>query len=418
MRTSTGVRPVVHFAPRTGWMNDPHGIVFREGRYHLFFQHLPDSLVWRPDICWGHAVSDDLVQWEQLPDALSPVEDEDGCWSGSLAIDDDGNAVILYTSVGGHDHQLGRVRAAFPTDDTWLSWKQGAVVAEAPRSETVVFRDPAVFRDGNRWRMVVGFGDADGTAGAEVFVADDLTDWAYDGTLATRHGSEQDPWTGVAWECPQLLFPAADRSVLVESSWENHRTNEVVAAVGAYADALFEAKLWQQLTAGAGHYAATRFLDAEGRECLLFWIRGISDEGVWAGAASVPYTVDVENDTIRLAPHPAVARARGEVGADRPGTSLDIEWHPGAGSSLRLQGTRGQLAEVFADDGRITVTVEGVAHPVTVAHRSDVVRIIVDGQVLEVVGDGGLIGLPVLADAHGVLPITDLDSHLTWWHLG
>jgi beta-fructofuranosidase len=73
---------------------------------------------------------------------------------------------------------------------------------------------------------------------------------------------------------------------------------------------------------------------------------------------------------------------------------------------------------VLADNGRITVTVEGVVHPVAVAHRSDVVRIIVDGQVLEVVGDGGLIGLPVQADAHGVLPITDPDSHLTWWHLG
>ena len=400
-------------------MNDPHGIVLREGRYHLFFQHVPDSLVWRPDIRWGHAVSDDLVHWEQLPDALTPDEDEAGCWSGALAIDDDGNAVILYTSVGGHDHQLGRVRAAFPTDDTWLSWKQGAVVAEAPRSETVVFRDPAVFRDGNRWRMVVGFGDADGTAGAEVFVSDDLADWAYDGTLATRHGSEQDPWTGVAWECPQLLFPAADRSVLVESSWENHRTNEVVAAVGAYADARFDAKLWQQLTTGAGHYAATRFLDAEGRECLLFWIRGISDAGAWAGVASVPYTVDVENDTIRLAPHPARRTGACRSGCRSTGHVTGHRVAPGrriltaAARHLRPAG-RG----ASPNDDRITVTVEGVANPVAVAHRSDVVRIILDGQVLEVVGDGGLIGLPVQADAHGVLPVTDPDSHLTWWHLG
>ena len=57
----------------------------------------------------------------------------------------------------------------------------------------------------------------------------------------------------------------------------------MVGAVGAYADARFDAKFWQPLTAGAGHYAATRFLDAEGRECLLFWIRGISDVGVWTG---------------------------------------------------------------------------------------------------------------------------------------
>ena len=379
---------------------------------------MPDSLVWRSDIRWGHAVSDDLVHWEQLPDALSPDADEDGCWSGALAIDDDGNAVILYTSVGGQDHQRGRVRAALPTDDSWSTWQQGAVVAEAQRSETVVFRDPMVFRDGDRWRMVVGFGDADGTAGAEVFVADNLTDWAYDGPLATRHGSEQDPWTGSAWECPQLLFPPGDRSVLVESSWENHVTNEVMAAVGDYADARFDAQLWQQLTARGGHYAGTRFLDAEERECLLFWIRGIGDDGVWAGVASVPYTVDVENDTIRLAPHPGIARARGELGADRPGTSLDIEWRPGAGSSLRLHGTCGQLAEVLADVDRITVTVEGVTCPVSVAHRSSVVRIIVDGPVLEVVGDGGLVGLPVQVDAGGVLPVTDPDSQLSWWHLG
>ena len=416
MTAAAARRPAVHFTPRSGWMNDPHGIVFHEGHYHLFFQHVPDSLVWRTDIQWGHAVSTDLVHWEQLQDALSPAEDEAGCWSGGLAVDAGGRAVIAYTSAGGHDHQLGRIRLAHPVDDDWLSWEPGEIVATAPRAETVVFRDPVVFRDGHRWRMVVGFGDADGTAGAEVFVSDDLSTWAYDGTLATRHGSEQDPWTGVAWECPQLLH-VDDRTILVESSWENHRPNEVVAAVGTYADGRFDAQTWQQLTAAGGHYAATRFVDEEGRECLLFWIRGIAEHGAWTGAMSVPYVVTLDGDRIRLVPHPNLESARGDVGDDWPGWAIDLEWKPSSQGTLRFRSAGGDEVASIAADGRLLTITTGTAAPVVVAHESDVLRVLLDGPMLEVVADGGIVGLPLPAVADGVHPSTDPESHLTWWHL-
>ena len=92
-------RPAYHLTPYVGWMNDPNGFSYYQGKYHLFYQYYPYKTVWGP-MHWGHAVSSDLLHWEYLPTALAPdgPADKDGCFSGSAAELPDGRQLLLYTS--------------------------------------------------------------------------------------------------------------------------------------------------------------------------------------------------------------------------------------------------------------------------------------------------------------------------------
>jgi beta-fructofuranosidase len=399
-------------------MNDPHGIYWLDGVYHLYFQHVPDKVEWETAISWGHATSTDLVHWRTETPVLAPGDGDEGIWSGSAVIDDDGRPVLFYTSAGGADVELGRIRAARMPEAGDL-WVKGPVVVEPLDPATRVFRDPIVFRDGDHWTMVVGSGRSDGTACAEVFSSSDLETWTPVGILASRNTRSRHPWTGTAWECPQVISGGDDAlDVLVVSIWDDHMPHDVAAATGTYANGRFAASQWRLLSAGAGHFAASAFTDAEGRSCLIFWIRGITDPGRWAGALSVPYVVTAVGDDIRLEPHPAVAAARVSPGGHiESGLSLDVEWQPRRVDRLELVTPAGEVqASVTVDGWTVTVAVRDAAS-VTVSHHGESLRIIADAQVLEVIADGGLVGLPIPASEAGLLPRTEEADRVAWWHL-
>jgi beta-fructofuranosidase len=410
------MRPRVHLTPETGWLNDPHGLYYQDGLYHVFFQHVPDSVEWHPGIHWGHATSSDLLHWKPEPVALAPGDGDDGCWSGCAAVGADGKPVLFYTSARGANHQVAPVRIARQSDTG--AWVKGPVVAEAQRPTTRLFRDPMVLGEGEGWRMLVGSGRNDGTAEVDTFVSDDLETWSYDGVLAGRNTKSQHPWTGTGWECPQLIRGNGGGSdILVVSIWDDHAPHDVAAATGTYADGRFHPRRWQLLSAGQSHFAASSFTDADGRPCLIFWIRGVGDAGRWSGALSIPYVVAADGDLVGLAPHPAVANAR--VAAEgRPGVAIDIEWSPAPGQRLTLAGPDGgEHAWIDAAEGRLTVDVAGEPSPVHVAHTSPILRVLVDAQVLEVVADGGLVGLPLPGSPDGLLPLANDDATVTWWHV-
>ncbi|MCP3422878.1 glycoside hydrolase family 32 protein [Nocardioides pinisoli] len=208
MTHDPSLRPRDHFTPRRGWMNDPNGLVVHDGEHHLFFQHLPDSLVHGP-MSWGHAVSTDLLDWTELPIALAATDTEH-VWSGSvvhdarntsgLGVDGVGPLVALWTA---HEPVSGAQRQSLSWSvdrgRTWTSYAANPVLDIG----STAFRDPKVLRDGDGWLMVLVLSDE---RTVETYRSADLLHW--------EHASSFGPAGSVEgiWECPDLLrVPVEDR---------------------------------------------------------------------------------------------------------------------------------------------------------------------------------------------------------------
>ncbi|MBQ8272086.1 MAG: GH32 C-terminal domain-containing protein [Tidjanibacter sp.] len=189
-------RQYVHFSPERGWTNDPNGMFYKNGEWHLCYQHNPYGSKWG-NLSWGHAVSSDLVHWEHLPDILYP--DELGAiFSGSAVVDEhntagfgEGAVVAIYTSAGARQTQS----IAYSLDGgmTFTKYEHNPVLT----SHRADFRDPKVFwyAPRERWIMVLAAGNA-----MEIYSSANLTDW----TFESRCGEDYGYHTGV-WECPDLF---------------------------------------------------------------------------------------------------------------------------------------------------------------------------------------------------------------------
>lgn len=397
----TATRPRLHFTVREGWINDPLGLTFHGGEYHLFYQFVPGRTVWSPDQRWGHATSPDLLHWTERDVALTPGDGDDGAWSGSIAVPEEGPAALFYTAVHLGDLDDGRVRIARPTDDTWDTWMKGDVVAAPPPGlDLLAFRDPWVMRDGAGWRMVLGCGLTDGTATALGYVSDDLEHWTYDGVIASRHREELDPvWAGAGWECPQL-FPLGGDWVLTFSVWEPDEIHYEAYAVGALVDGRFTARNWGRLSWGPSYYAGSAFLDRDGARGLIYWLRGVTDPaGRWAGAHSVPHTLRLDGDRVVAEPHAAVAAAR----AGHPVHVRDAEVEIALQSDVIIDlDQRSSRATLDLDDGGLQLRARGAELAATTRDGTWTmpiggrgIRVVLDGPAVEIFTERGTMAVVI-----------------------
>ena len=189
-------RPTYHFSPLYGWMNDPNGMVYKDGEYHLFYQYNPYGSKWG-NMSWGHAISQDLINWKHLPVAIAP--DALGTiFSGSAVVDFDNTAgfgagaiIAIYTQ--NSDRQVQSI--AYSTDNgrTFTKYENNPVLTSEARD----FRDPKVFwyESTKRWIMVLAVGQE-----MQIFSSPNLKDW----TFESRFGEGQGAHGGV-WECPDLF---------------------------------------------------------------------------------------------------------------------------------------------------------------------------------------------------------------------
>jgi fructan beta-fructosidase len=202
-------RPQIHFSPERHWMNDPNGLVFFNGIYHLFFQYFPDSTVWGP-MHWGHAVSTDLLHWKQLPIALYP--DSLGyIFSGSAIVDCANTSgfgtagkiplIAIYTQhdpvgekAGTNLFQNQSIAYSLDNGNSWTKYI-GNPVLKTPGLKD--FRDPKVswYPDKKEWIMTLAAGDR-----ILFYSSKNLTSWAKESDFGSGIGAH-----GGVWECPDLL---------------------------------------------------------------------------------------------------------------------------------------------------------------------------------------------------------------------
>ncbi|WP_461163978.1 glycoside hydrolase family 32 protein [Arthrobacter sp. R4-81] len=418
-------RPAFHFTANEGWINDPLGVTWKDGQYHLFYQYVPARTTWASNCHWGHATSPDMIAWKEQGIAIAPGEGDDGVWSGSIVNGPDGDATMFYTSVTEPDIGIGTVRTATPDDGSWNTWTKGTRLMTAPDAGVVAYRDPFVFRDGGQWRMFVGAGLEGGTAAAVSYSSADLSNWILDGIAAQRPGTATDPvWTGTMWECPQL-FEIDGSHVLVTSIWEDDVLHYVAYGVGSYSNGQFTARSWGQLTYGKSYYAPTFFRDRDGTPSLIFWVRGvISPEGQWASALSIPHTLRLDGDTLVAAPHADLEKylQPGSLEQVSDGVfetvledGVDLRWAITAGTVISLATLDGPLATLRYEGNGLRVTVAGnrdFDNAFFPAAEGSELRAIIDAGVLEISGRQGIMAVPLPIVASPVT-LTIADAALT-----
>jgi fructan beta-fructosidase len=254
-------RPQFHFTSRRGWLNDPNGLVFANGEYHLYYQHNPYGWNWG-NMHWGHAVSSDLVSWKELPEALYPREFGDWCFSGSaVRLDKDPASkriAAFFTSTG-------RGECVLFSDDggrTFREYEGNPVVKHTGRDPKVIWHEPT-----KRWCMAVYNEDA----GQRIafYSSADLKEWKYESAIDGF------------FECPDLFalpVEASDEAVTREQ-WVLYAADGKYV-LGDFDGHSFTPKTEKQELWRGDFYAAQTFDGLPyGRRVQIGWGRGITFPG-------------------------------------------------------------------------------------------------------------------------------------------
>ena len=257
-------RPQFHFTTRNGWINDPNGLIWNDGEYHLFYQHNPYERDWG-NMHWGHAVSPDLVHWKELPVALRP--DTIGTmFSGSAIIDYENTSgfgksgtspmVVAYTA-DGDKGQRQCIAYSLDNGRTFKKYDGNPVIDSGKKWNTRDTRDPKVFRYGDHWVMVLNERD-----GHSIYTSNNLKDWTYSSHV-----------TGF-WECPELFELPVDGNP-DNTMWVMYGASGTYM-LGDFDGYTFTPRSGKHVfTAGTG-YAAQTFNNipvSDGRRIQIGWSR-------------------------------------------------------------------------------------------------------------------------------------------------
>ena len=265
-------RPVYHHTPLYGWMNDPNGMFYKDGVWHLYYQWNPYGSQWE-NMHWGHSTSTDLIHWEHQPMALEPD------WLGSIfsgsCVTKGDEVVAFYTSAGHHQTQSMAV-----SRDGGRTFKKFSGNPVLTTSDVPDFRDPRPFwnEDIHAWNLILAAGQE-----MRIYSSKNLEDWKYESSFGKEYGNH-----GGVWECPDL-FKINDKWVLLcninpGGPFGGSATQYFVGQFDGHkftCESMPKVTKW--LDYGKDHYATVSFYNApENRRVVLAWMSN------WQYANQVP----------------------------------------------------------------------------------------------------------------------------------
>lgn len=317
-RVDKSVLPAFHAAPPCGWINDPNGFSYYEGKIHLFCQLHPYDTVWGP-MHWGHFVSDDFISWEEMQVVLAPEEcyDYAGCFSGT-AIETEKGHLLAYTGViekeiGGTITMLQNQCLAIGDGREYVKFEQNPVVTgellpkEFSRND---FRDPKLWKEDDCYYMIAGNKTIDGMPQIVLLASLDLLNWKYVSVLA----KDDEHKLGSMWECPDffimdgkyvLMFSPQD----MEGNDELHNGHNSIYFIGDYDKTTHEFKRgdYYSFDDGLDFYAPQTMAFPDGRRIMIGWMQSWDSnirppKQKWACMMTIPRELSIVNGRIRQSP--------------------------------------------------------------------------------------------------------------------
>ena len=351
-------RPKFHLASRVGWMNDPNGFSWYNGKYHLFYQYHPYDSHWGP-MHWGHAASSDLLHWDYLPCAMAPDEvyDQSGCFSGSALELKDGRHLLMYTGViRDSDGEGGTIdiqtqNLAFGDGRDYVKYEGNPVLkgVDLPQGGSIHdFRDPKIWQaeDGS-YRALIANNHLGHGGWFLLYRSEDLYHWKFMHVLAAN-----DDRIGLMWECPDF-FELDGEHVIIASAqdmlpkgFEYHNGNGTFYLTGNYDPHTerYEERANHAVDYGIDFYAPQTILAPDGRRIMIGWMQNWDTCNLhtkstpWFGMMSLPRELSMRKGILIQKPLRELKKYRRD-----PIIRKDVRLCDG---DLRINGMSGRTADL------------------------------------------------------------------------
>lgn len=403
----------IHLKAPNCWINDPNGFIWYKGQYHLFYQCFPYAPEWGR-MHWGHAVSNDLVNWEDKGIALYPskTDDRSGCFSGS-AIEHNGKMYLYYTGVNYTEEDPENINHClndnFISAQLMITSENGMTFDNVSAKKTVIppidekivgskthTRDPKVWRGKDAWYMVIG-STVDSKGRLLFYKSNDLENWSY------LNCAEKENF-GWMWECPDY-FEVDSTGITVFSPMGFLKDGKEydslpVCMFSAFDESTGKTELpesYQLFDCGLDLYAPQSTTDKEGNRVIIAWVRmPEAVNGEWNGMMCIPRVVEVKDNHIYFRPHPNIKNSftkeiTSPSQADSSGFMVKTSLRNGesiniGGYIIKRENDRifTDRSAVFADKDNFRLTAE-----TPVINEGNELEIYVDSNLIEVFVNNG-----------------------------